>query len=194
MFSVFDAGKVTPRSQMPATEWNDGLREKSIQKGEKRNPTGRQGSPWLRMWNRQIGEAIRTKGDERCTIEGLTHLTWFQAGMETLFRLHVAGEAWATREIYNRAFGRVPYAVDMQADVSHQAEVAHLTKKEMLARVDALRASLVADMPPDPDDRDADDNAERPMGSSRPSVIDITPLVRRPQDDPDVDSDDEETL
>jgi hypothetical protein len=106
------------------------------------NPLGKQGSRELRMAHFQIRAVLRHRLDEPCDIDGFRHMSWFDAGMRTLLMLYVSGEAWAVKEVHNRAFGRVPVALDVTVD--QRDDLAEMSTADLVRRAEELAATARA--------------------------------------------------
>jgi hypothetical protein len=129
---------------MGAAELNEGLARAGVQPGEVRNPLGISNLP-VRKRNAEIRGALFGEMSKQCDIPGAEHLTQFQYGIRTIVYLFMAGDRWAVKFCADRMFGRVPLSIEM--DVTHREEFAELTDSELLARLDAIRAQLVAESP-----------------------------------------------
>ena len=126
---------------MSQIELNDGLAAHMAKSGDvPLNPTGKQGSPVLRMKRLEITKALLTELGEQCTVPGHENESWFRAGLLGLLRLYVEGVPWAVREVHNRAFGRVPLDVALAASltVKKKASLSELTPEELANRVEQM--------------------------------------------------------
>jgi hypothetical protein len=122
---------------MGQIELNDGLAQHMRQTGDPPlNPEGRQGSPELRSSRRQFRDALLHALDEPCDLPGFEGMTWGEAGRRTLLIAYVAGEQWAVKEVHNRAYGRVPLAVDASVNVA--MPLADLSTEELIERAERL--------------------------------------------------------
>lgn len=102
------------------------------------NPTGIQEPPLERVRRAELKVALRSALHEQCTRPGKEHLTWLQFIVAGLIEAAADRVPWATKELLNRAFGRVPIAVDAAITVGRTA-APDSTPDELLARLDMLR-------------------------------------------------------
>ena len=102
------------------------------------NPTGIQEPPLERVRRAELKVALRSALHEQCTRPGKEHLTWLQFIVSGLIEAAADRVPWATKELLNRAFGRVPIAVDAAITVGRTAAPGS-TPDELLARLDMLR-------------------------------------------------------
>lgn len=103
------------------------------------NPSGKTASPEKLMKQKQIKQALLAELDEACTIEGFRHLTWLEAGLQTLLTYFVLGEPWAVRETLNRAYGKVPVAFEAAITVGSPLE--QLTTDGLIRRAEQIAAN-----------------------------------------------------
>jgi hypothetical protein len=108
-----------------------------IAPGTALNPTGKQQPPLERIKRAELKNALRSALHEQCTRPGKENLTWLQFIVSGLIEAAADRVPWATREVFNRAFGRIPIAVNVDAHLT--AELTDRTPDELLARLDALR-------------------------------------------------------
>jgi hypothetical protein len=110
-----------------------------------RNPLGRPRGSYSR--NREIQSALKAEGDTPCEVPGFEHLTKHEYWIKKLWALAMAGERWASTQIMNRLYGRVPLTVEMEMELvalqeRRQAELADLSDDELRARVAAVKALI----------------------------------------------------
>ena len=88
------------------------------------NPSGYNGwTDGLRHKRIQLRELMLQEMDEPCPWPEYAGLTWKQAIVKMLFNLSLAGEQWAVRELLNRAYGRIPLTVNLDAKEALQLVV-----------------------------------------------------------------------
>ena len=85
----------------------------------------------LRNW-------LRHQLHEPCTRPGSERFTWLEAIGFGLLNAAVDVKPWAIKQVFDRAFGRVPIAVDASLTVGRTA-APDSTPDELLARLDMLR-------------------------------------------------------
>jgi hypothetical protein len=142
---------------MAQIDLNDGLAQHLVKPGDKsRNPTGKNGTPALRLRNRDIRAMLWAEGNQPCDEPGFEHLTKLQRGVRAVLDKFQEGDRWAVKFVTERLFGRVPINVDMTMTNGNAYDVGlmHLTDEELAARLDALRAQLTSpttiDVQPEP--------------------------------------------
>jgi hypothetical protein len=128
---------------MSPIELPDAMVPHLVRPGDRLNPSGKQEPRVARLRRFEIKKALLHELEEQCDIPGLEHLTWFRAGLLAMLRLHVAGVPWATKQLYNYAFGRVPLNIDASLTMTKPAlDLSELTLEELSARAEVLAATV----------------------------------------------------
>jgi hypothetical protein len=102
-----------------ALELNVELSRHCFKSGEIGNPSGKQGSPALRIAYHSFKKILRTAVNEYSTMPGREGLSVFESLARTAIQCAEAGDFQFMKFIVERLDGRIPLHIDMQQETTH---------------------------------------------------------------------------